>query len=98
MINAVKIGGTKIRHNCGHCATMFQRVLSVVISTQSHAPQAEGRMRVCKVFGLNRTKMFHVKRFGTIGCFNRTKMFQRPRSAASTETLARPSGDRPERD
>ncbi len=39
-----------------------------------------------------------VKRFGTIGCFNRTKMSQRPRSAASTETLARPSGCKPERD
>jgi hypothetical protein len=28
----------------------------------------------CKVFGLNRTKMFHVKQFGTIWARNRTKV------------------------
>jgi hypothetical protein len=29
-------------------------------------------MRACKVFGRNRTKMFHVKQFGTIFTPNRT--------------------------
>jgi hypothetical protein len=37
IIGTRKNGRTKIRHNCGGGATMFQSVLSVVIAAQSHA-------------------------------------------------------------
>jgi hypothetical protein len=36
-------------------------------------PKPARRMRACKVFGRDRTKMFHVKHFGTIARLNRTK-------------------------
>jgi hypothetical protein len=34
---------------------------------QSYHLKERGCVRPCKVSGLNRTKVFHVKRFGTIG-------------------------------
>jgi len=37
-------------------------------------------MRACKIHGLNRTKTFHVKRFGTIG------IVLHPQSNAATLT------------
>jgi hypothetical protein len=37
IIGTRKNGRTKIRHNCGGGATLFQSVLSVVIAAQSHA-------------------------------------------------------------
>jgi hypothetical protein len=51
----------------------------------------------------NRTKMFHVKHFGTIAEAFRTRRQvrgaarHRPGSAASTEAEARPSADKPDR-
>ncbi len=39
---------------------------------RSYSVKAISCMKVCKVFGPNRTKVFHVKRFGTIGAPNRT--------------------------
>src|SRR5450631_3175226 len=41
--------------------------LATGFSAQSYASQAGGRMWPCKIFSPNRTKMFHVKQFGTIG-------------------------------
>ena len=66
IIGTLKNGRTKIRHNCGGSATMFQSVLSVVILARSHSSQAEDHMSGFEVFWANRTKVFHVKHFGTI--------------------------------
>jgi hypothetical protein len=70
IIDTLKNGITKIRHNCGSSATMFQTVLSVVIAAQSHISQAEDDMSGFEVFCSNRTKVFHVKHFGTIDRVN----------------------------
>ena len=43
-------------------------------SALSYAARATGRMRHCKVFRSNRTKMFHVKRFCPIEALDRSKL------------------------
>jgi hypothetical protein len=54
--------------------------LTKIFSAQSHARNTAIRMRACKVIGPNRTKMFHVKHFGTIaGSFLTEILFQNRR-------------------
>jgi hypothetical protein len=73
----------KIRHRpvmtCGGClghrgdASAIIELPSDIRWHRSYKIEREGRcLGACKVFGPNRTKMFHVKHFGTVHRKNRT--------------------------